>query len=171
MVQENKKALFIRAFVVSGRGIASEKVATLHKNIKLNNTSLYPGTLNLISKVPVLFIDAAANNAITSHFKFHPVLVNETQCWVRRYPQCPLHIFEVVSDVRLRETLHLTDGDMIQLTISGTIVTPIDFIKRLLWVFVWYGREYWFYRFNWYAKCIGIFLNLRFRLRKLVHLK
>lgn len=168
MIPTNNPALFqVKAIVVSGRGIASERVETLHKNLVINDRPLFPGTLNLIAKEPIVFKQDTAENGITSRFHFYSILLNGTECWVRSYPQCPLHILEVVLDVNLRENLQLNDGDEVQLEIAKKAIKPIGFMTNLLWILAWKGREFWFYRFNWYPKLISKFLNLRYRLLKL----
>lgn len=168
----NKNALFcIKAIVVSGRGIASKNVEAEPKSSVIKNKTLFPGTLNLIGKEPIVFRLQASENEVTSRAQFYSIVLNGTKCWVRRYPQCPFHILEVVSEVNLRNALEVIDGSEVNLEMDSRVLEPIGFFRNLGWHLAWKGREFWFYRFDWYPKLISKFLNLRYRVRKLLLLK
>tara|TARA_R100000935_G_scaffold58703_1_gene97143 strand:- start:692 stop:1225 length:534 start_codon:yes stop_codon:yes gene_type:complete len=159
----NRATVHIPAVVVSGRAIASRIMASGNDTFKVKNIRFVPGTLNLVAKKPIVFNSNSSEAAQKVRTYFFPVYLNGTLCWVRRYPQCPLHVFEVVSDVQLRETLNLEDGAVVQLEVAANAIKQIGILKKMLWYLPWKGREFWFYRFAWYPKFISRFLNARYR--------
>ena len=146
----------IQAFVLGGRGIASEIRADETQEISRKfGLSLINGSLNLISKSPVwLDTDRAIYTNGNGHFYWRaslngiPVIVNR---WIRR---CPVHIYEVFAEEHLRSRFGLVDGDAVTLEISNDIVDKernSSALNRLVWYLAWRGRERFAYRDGFYT--------------------
>lgn len=164
MMPENNQATFhIPVVVVSGRGIASREMQSGNDTFKIKDRLFVPGTLNLVANKPIVFEKKVAEIEKVSSIYIYTIHLNGIPCCVRRYSHCPLHIFEVISETQLRNTLALDDGDVAQLKIAYSAVKPIGLLKNMLWHLAWKGREFWFYKFDWYPKFISRFLNFRYR--------
>ena len=144
--------LELTCVVCSGRGRAS--VERAHDTVQLSALSgrtIVPGSLNLVSSVPV-FLDTRAAVYRNRHWCYFAARLADRPVFINRWIGCPAHVFEIYSDRHLRSDLNLHDGSTINLCISEESVqqnTP-GMKTMLTWLLCWRGREKWYYSQNTY---------------------
>ncbi|MFK5951356.1 MAG: hypothetical protein QM500_21585 [Methylococcales bacterium] len=141
----------IKAQVISGRGLASStrknSTARLSKHLNIN---LVDGSLNLVSKQPLwLKKETAIYTDKKRHLYWHATL-NGTPVIINRWiGDCPVHIFEVYANKKLRDLLDLKDGDTIKLSVDPYILdkNKNSSLKYIItWYLIWFGRETLYYK-------------------------
>jgi hypothetical protein len=112
------------------------------------------GTLNIILNRPVMLAnDTAVQIPVDGDGEWPrlewPGRLNGTDVWINRRAK-PLHIVGLLSAVHLRQHLHLSDGDEVQIEVRKCDVARISNVGRLTWALFWLGRKNWFYTRNGY---------------------
>lgn len=95
------------------------------------------GSFNIILNEPVEFLPSAKIAIVDGCRGIWPATVFGHPCLVERWPECPLHIVECISDVKLRDLLGPSSS--VEVTLPSTIVLPAW--KRHLWQRVWGGKN------------------------------
>lgn len=149
----------VKAVVVPGRGIAAKaRAPEVEALCRIRSTSLVSGSLNLVSKKPVwLDLNTAFFASEHSRHFFWDAWLNGTPVILNRWIGCPVHVFELFAQDRLRVKHNLRDGDEVTLTLPiSSISSPnMSCLKnRLVWYLVWRGREKHYYIDGWYTKCL-----------------
>jgi hypothetical protein len=73
------------------------------------------------------------------------VRIGELSCVAHRWPECPLHVVEILSDQHLRDRFGWRDGDAVEVEFSNSDIAPMPVSVWLAWQMVWRGRERAFY--------------------------
>lgn len=151
--------VIVKAKVVTGRGRAtklrSDDVRVLSSQI---GKELLQGSLNLVSNKPLwIRKETAIYSTDDGHLYWHgllnglPVIVN------RLIAGYPVHIYEIYSDIHLRDTLNLNDGDKVSLSINEDILDKEKNknIKHILtWYLLWFCREGFYYKSDTYLRLL-----------------
>lgn len=136
--------------VTSGRGIASKQ--GFFKDpalISLLGAEPFPGTLNLLLNEP---IDLPVSEALVlngGRSWFWLATFEGRRCLAHRWTKCPLHVVEIISDVKLRD--HLGDRHL-QVEVTLPSAGRLSFIRRISWSFLWRGYEEQYYKNDKYLK-------------------
>ncbi len=104
----------ICAQVISGYGRASkDKLSSEHARLfaKFLEGDNVPGTLNVVFDRPVRFSPEHVAFSASGEGNFWMAEINELPCIVNRENRRPLHHAELISTVKLRDKLRLSDGD------------------------------------------------------------
>ena len=127
--------------VISGRGLAATQFADDSEALtELLGAPPYIGTLNLLVDELVLFRrETAATPTKGGRHMFWPAEMFGRRCLVMRWPYCPFHVVEIVSDVHLRSAFQLTAGSRIELKCDDML--PVPFPNRIAWLAIWAGRR------------------------------
>jgi hypothetical protein len=75
-----------------------------------------------------------------------PAILNGRRVLVYRWSMTPLHVFELLCDVRLRDSLKLVDGQVVELSIEKRYIEDMGRFESLWWSLLWSGREGWYYQ-------------------------
>jgi hypothetical protein len=138
--------------VACGRGLAAPELMALRDQVQaIVKEPLCPGSLNLVLKRPVRFVDAAGFAFDLNYRTLWRASLNGIDVWIYRWRESPLHIVEVLSSVRLRERLNLQNGDTVTLRIGRAKIGKLRYLERLIWALLWAGRRRWFYLYKFYS--------------------
>lgn len=145
----------IRGYVIKGKGgygkaPHSPKVAACFENTPIR------GTLNVALDQPVRLRHGAGNVEVLNSM-FWPSYIQGIPCLIMRTPHTPLHIVEVISDVRLP----YSRGDRISLVIPRGCTLDLPPNHRKVWaLFYGLGRTRW-YEYKIYRRLLGPFYFVR----------
>ncbi|MCO5135083.1 MAG: hypothetical protein M9908_12215 [Phyllobacteriaceae bacterium] len=81
-----------------------------------------------------------------------PARMADRNVYVYRTRSQPDHIFEVVSDVRLRDALSEAEVENLELAIEPAFVVPLNGWQKFLWRKFWSGRETDYYNDDQYLR-------------------
>lgn len=112
----------------------------------------YPGTLNLVSKTPVHLDGEKCISFENGKRRLWPARMADRNVYVYRTRSQPDHIFEVVSDVRLRDALSEAEVENLELAIEPAFVVPLNGWQKFLWRKFWSGRETDYYNDDQYLR-------------------
>jgi len=137
----------LSGIVCSGRGRASlERCHDVARLSALSGRSIFPGSLNLVTRRPV-FLDTRAAVYCNGMWCYFAGQLAGKPVFVNRWVGSPAHVFEIFSDTHFRSELGLHDGSVVHLCIADdNVVTDVPALRKLLWLLIWRGRETWFYR-------------------------
>lgn len=137
--------------VISGRGTAKTDVARNHQCLReITGRELYHGSLNLILKRPVLLDDSAGYWWDENKRLLWPAQMNGQSVWLYRWRHAPLHVVEVLAEVRLRDHMKLRNNSCVEIAIPDDFVLPIPVVSRICWWGFWWLREDWSYQRDGY---------------------
>lgn len=138
--------LNIDGAVIGGRGNAR---AVIHENLSELNAKLgvrlVEGTLNIVLTRPLHLLPDSATTFAGGARLLWPMLINGMPVWACRWRHSPLHVLELLSPIRLRAALNLSDGDEVVIGVHRSDIAPLSSIARLAWAFWWRGRREWYY--------------------------
>lgn len=136
----------IKCTLVPGRGKGQRRVGKLGEDLreKLGITP-YPGTLNLVSEEPVRLVRDRNSRYRIGRKYLYPAEILGTKIWIYRWKNAPYHVFEIMSEHRLREKLKLEDHHEYELLVSEDHIAPMNFLQRLFWNLFWKNKENDFY--------------------------
>jgi hypothetical protein len=147
-VSEPSMDIELSGEVVSGQGSTSVELLSLEKELLvIEKEPLFPGSLNVLLKRPVLFRDETGTLLFddAQHRTFWPASLNGASVWIYRWRDAPLHIVEIICKFNLRERFNLQNGDRVSLRVSEHHIEEIDLSSKLTWAAVWIGRRKWTY--------------------------
>ena len=147
----------VKAIVAAGRGKAASlrriEIAELSEQL---GTELISGSLNLIADKPTwLTSKTAIYSTEQGHIYWHatmnglPVVVN------RWKGDCPVHVYEIYANIRLRDAFDLNDGDEVCLSLGRDIidVEKCSSVKHIVtWYLLWFFREGLYYKSDRYLR-------------------
>lgn len=132
----------VPAQVVSGRGIAGRQSFLDDPQLAaLLGQRPFPGTLNLILDRPVEFDLSSVLTLNRGRALFWPANFMGRACVVHRWTRCPLHVAEVISDIRLRDEIAALAGRPV-LEIEAR---PLPRYRLAAWTRLWQGHEDGYY--------------------------
>lgn len=128
----------IPGIVVSGRGLGRGEVARLSENIEeATGLKPFPGSLNIVLRQPLLLrVDRAAAVSPCRRY-FWWAELNGLRCLAYRFPGCPLHVVEFVSDMQIRDALSLKDNDPVTIVMDRSAVADISPGQWIAWASLW----------------------------------
>ena len=129
--------------VTSGRGLATGSLAVAREQMAdMLGARPYPGTLNILLRRPVEFCPLRAlrpDNYPLGRHSFWRGKVLGRNCLLFRWPFCPLHVVEVISDRHLRSAFNITDGTKVLINCDDA--APVGFVNNICWTLLWAGRR------------------------------
>src|SRR5688572_744237 len=138
--------LNIAGAVIAGRGNAR---AVIRENLSELSAKLgvclVEGTLNIVLTRPLHLLPESATTFARGARLLWPVLINGMPVWACRWRHSPLHVLELLSPIRLRVALSLSDGDEVVIGVRRSDLAPLSPIARLAWTLWWRGRREWYY--------------------------
>jgi hypothetical protein len=132
--------------VVSGQGSTAAELLGFKKETRvIVKEPLFPGSLNILLKSPVLFRRETGTLLFddTQRRIFWPASLNGADVWIYRWRDAPLHIVEIVCPFNLRQRFNLHNGDRVSLRVSEHHVQEINLSSKLAWAAIWLGRQHW----------------------------
>ena len=66
----------------------------------------------------------------------------------------PAHVYEIISDIRLRDKYFLNDNDNVIINIPNEYIAIPNYSKILYWHMFWKYRGKFYYKYNLYLKLI-----------------
>lgn len=144
--------IVLRCRIVSGRGIA-QKQGFLSEPllIELLGAVPFPGTLNILSPVPLAFDPQKALVLNGGRARFWPVTVEGTPCLAHRWRNCPLHVIEIVSATKIRDMLV---AEQQEVSVKFSPVIPVSRLQKTAWRFFWEGHEEDYYGNDEYLRAV-----------------
>ena len=145
----------IRGHVIKGKGgygkvLHGPEVAAHFENPPIR------GTLNVALAQPVRLRQSAASIE-TSDSIFWSADIEGVPCLIMRTPHTPLHIVEVITDVRLP----CNRGDCVTLVLPHGHALDLPPLHRTIWkIFYGFGRTRW-YQYKIYRRFLGPFYFVR----------
>lgn len=135
---------------MNGRGLSNNSLKFLFPKIdEVLNCKVYRGTLNIYTNRPII-IDWKYNLIRNPESRlFFNAQINGVPCILTRWNSAPLHVFEIIACVKLRDWLNLDQYDEVEITIDEHKIQKTPIFLVLLWNIYWKKREYLFYT-NWY---------------------
>jgi hypothetical protein len=112
---------------------------------RLTGWAPFPGTLNLVARVPVKLDPARAQRFGGGKRMIWPAKLNGIDVLIYRVRDFPDHVFEIVSPERLRSVFDENELQDLKLGIDRTFIARIGWLERLTWILVWKGREARYY--------------------------
>ena len=138
--------LTLQATVVAGRGLGSSTVEQNATTLeKMLSAPPFPGTLNLITLEPFKLLQGIPYDKKKKHYAI-PVVLNDTACLLSAGKSFPLHVYEVIAPVSLRQELGLEDGEIVTLKTDSQNISAVTGWKRKLWELLYCGREDAYYK-------------------------
>jgi hypothetical protein len=146
----------ISVYPVAGRGLASNSIQVeiefLTSIRSVFSVEIYPGTFNVYSKIPIdLDIKDCLNYKLVSiglmpRFIWAATL-NGRRCYLMRWVNCPLHIFEIIADYNISQVENPSCCYHLNIDSNSK---PIGSLKFLYWHLVWFERYDWWYKKRMY---------------------
>jgi hypothetical protein len=144
-----------RGIVVSGRGNAT----TLLRGRKALNEYFgeepHPGSLNILLDWPIEFCPARVKIRIEDYLVAWAGRVEGHRCLVQRWPNCPLHVVEVISPHRFR----LEKGQRARVRFHSIDLAPLPWSKLFGWGALWGLRRRYVYSsdryYHWAQEVAG----------------
>jgi len=138
--------MIISCEVISGRGKAKVSLGEI-QNLENEKLNIYPGSLNLVAKLPLRLDDSRASFVNKDgKRKFWKTKLNDVDVYIYRWPSCPLHIFELVSIEKLRDKMNLNDGSSVRLEVPKEYIKKLHWLESLSWFLLYFKRESWYYK-------------------------
>ena len=138
---------------VAGRGKAGGYVESSADEIeRLTGWAPFPGTLNLVARVPVKLDPARAKTFGGGHRLVWPARLNGIDVLVYRVKSLPDHVFEIVSPQRLRGVFDDAQLQDLTLVIDRSFIARTGWLESLAWRLVWKGRETLYYSDDRYER-------------------
>ncbi|MBE7638689.1 DUF120 domain-containing protein [Sneathiella sp. P13V-1] len=138
--QRNSVDTKVLGFPVSGRGFGADMVNINQKVIEETLDAVpFPGTLNIVTDEPLLLKKAVQLDQKGKLFGVRGA-INNIPCLLYRFNYTPMHVFEVIAPVHLRNTLGLEDGQKVGITVSKENIMPPTEKRRRLWELFYKGR-------------------------------
>ena len=157
------KLMEITGKIISGRGKANKNKRVFEIIAYLNVTykiALVSGTLNLVTSKPYwLREDKAIFKSNDNKALVWDCELNGNCCFIYRLVSMPAHVYEIISDIRLRDKYHLKDNDNVIINIPNEYIAIPNYSRVLYWHLFWKYREIHYYKSNYYV----ILLNKLFR--------
>lgn len=139
-------AYAIKCTVLPGRGKGVRRVNRLDEKLRQKLGAVpYPGTLNLVAREPVRFARNKNSEYRIGRKYLYPAEIRGTKVWVYRWKNAPYHVFEIMSEHKLRDKLKLADHAECELVVRDGDVVSLNFLQRLFWNLFWKDREGDFY--------------------------
>ncbi|MCG5533000.1 CTP-dependent riboflavin kinase [Halorhodospira sp. 9621] len=133
--------------VCAGRGLASQHLATAPQELEhWLGAPPVAGTLNLVTNRPYRLNTKTAKVFDEDHKMVWPARAGDSPVLVYRWPGCPLHVFELISPVRLRDALGLADGDRLQVHLPAGHLARVSASAWVVWALLWGLRTGRYYR-------------------------
>lgn len=149
----------ITGTIASGRGSAARHVSnSLDELASITGKQFYPGTLNVVLDKRVRFNTQNAMPFDKDRRFIWPAMICDYPVWLYRWKGAPLHIVEVLSECKLRDTLGLEDNGRIYISIDMGIVDGLRVRDRVSSLLLWGGGRR------------GLYYNSRYAASKLVSL-
>lgn len=140
----------LKGVVVRGRGLASCKVGDLPQQVlDYLGGNPVPGTANVILERPVRLRCDGILGSVGLH-SYWPSEIQGDPVIIDRWPGCPLHVLEVISTKRIRDSAFPRERISIDLGQSHVPVI-IGSKEWLAWACAWLGRRSWYYRSDQYV--------------------
>jgi len=110
----------------------------------------YLGTMNLVSTRPYFLSERYSLKAEGGKKLFWPANVDGCSVYVYRWKHAPLHVFEVIAEVKLRDELGLKDEDVVFINIDDIYFEEVGFFSKVVWYVIWWRRAEWSYKKDGY---------------------
>lgn len=157
MIINKKKTTRIDVRFVEGRGKAKHSLKDAFKEIADRfEINIFPGSLNLVAKTPI-FLKRSLCFYVSDDCErfFWKAKLNEKDVLIYRWKECPAHIFEIISELELKDEVQKKDNNIL-ITDNESIYNNYSiFWEKLIW------RLFWKYREASYYKDSGYFYILR----------
>jgi hypothetical protein len=134
--------------VISGQGAATAELLSLEKELlAIVKEPLFPGSLNVLLKHPVLFRDETGTLFFDDAERraIWPASLNGVGVWIYRWRDAPLHMVEIICKFNLRKRFNLQNGDRVSLRVGEHHIEQISLSSKFAWAAVWIGRRQWTY--------------------------
>jgi hypothetical protein len=146
----------VGGIIVSGRGNARGIVKDNREELRDKlGTALFEGSLNVLLDRPLLLRASTAVKVAGGRRLIWRALLNGHSVWAYRWPDAPLHVVEILSEVQLRQALGLNERERVTVSVSREDTLPVSPAASLVWALWWRGRLDWYYtgdRYKEYAK-------------------
>jgi CTP-dependent riboflavin kinase len=137
--------------IQKGRGAAERQLDWLERKFhEALGKPPFPGTLNLLLDIPVVFA-GETGFSIGSRLFVPARIPNVGVVVVHRWRGCPLHVVEVIAAVSIREALGGGDGEVVSLEVCRSDLVDPTWAQCLFHCLLWCGRRTWFYSNHWYS--------------------
>ena len=145
----------VRGYVIKGKGGYGKAPHNPKVEAYFENTPIR-GSLNVALDSPVR-LRHSARSIETPGSMFWPAYIEGIPCLMMRTSHTPLHIVEVISDVRLPHNR----GDRVALVIPRGYTLDLPLSHRKVWTFFYgFGRTRW-YEYKIYRRLLGPFYFVR----------
>lgn len=139
--------------VVSGRGMGRKEMTRLSGSIEeATGVKPFPGSLNVVFRQPLLLRVERTTTVSACRRYFWWAEINGLRCLAYRFPGCPLHVVEFVSDMRIRDALSLKDNDPVTVVMDQSTVADISSIRWIAWASLWKFDGQLFYTSDRYCR-------------------
>ncbi|MFD1380917.1 hypothetical protein [Fodinicurvata halophila] len=136
----------LKGKVISGRGRACSVIEENSKELKdITSQKIYPGSLNVVLNKPVQLNNTRALRFDRDKRLLWPATVDNKPVWLYRWSRTPLHLVEIISRERLRDTLNLQDNTSLSISIDEQDIARVSWIGAFIFYAVWLGRKNWAY--------------------------
>lgn len=133
--------------VISGRGMAASHIRDNADEMRrIIGADLIEGSLNVVFRRPLMLLNENAIKSSNGSRLLWAASLNGIPVWLYRWRHAPLHIVECLSPVHLRTILGLCDGDKVRVEVQRKDIGNISRVGKLVWRFVWLGRQHWCYK-------------------------
>lgn len=129
--------------VTSGRNLAKKHLREEPDVEKNLGVTLFPGSMNVLLTKPMKMNLQTA--IITPKRAIQPCQINGVPAYAHRWPDCPLHVCEILHPEKLRDKLGLKDGDRVTITFDKSAIERVDWATTWAWLLFWKGREKTYY--------------------------
>ena len=127
--------------VVSGRGNATPLLRGRKELIEYFGEEPHPGSLNVLLDWPIQFFPIRVKIRLEDYLAVWPGKMEGRPCLIQRWPNCPLHVVEVISPHRFR----LEKGQRARLEFHLFDVEPLPWSKLFGWGALWGLRRRYAY--------------------------
>lgn len=132
----------------NGRGMSSQQLHWQHPDVTEYLGGVpHPGSFNIVLSEPVDLPPEDAVIKLGDNRRFWHLTIFGQNCLVYRWPECPMHIVECISLVKLSDFVTYSKQ---QIDVLIPRVKPIPRWKYFAWQYVWsnpnfdyYSDEYW----------------------------
>ena len=127
--------------VVSGRGNATPLLRGRKELSAYFGAEPHPGSLNILLDWPIQFRPARVKIRLEDYLVAWAGTMDGRPCLVQRWPNCPLHVLEVISPYRFG----LEKGERARVQFYGLDLAPLPWSKLLGWSALWALRRRYAY--------------------------
>lgn len=128
--------------------------------MRLTNSAIIPGTLNVVLRHPLLLRPACGRRLVIGERAIWQAWLGDQRVWIHRWDHVPLHTVELLADIHLRQRFALSDGDSLCLAIDDGCCLPLRPWPSLIWGLAWQGRQSWDYTSWLYSPLARLFCRL-----------